>query len=858
MQRAWAIDGLIVNDGTSLRSVLTGGVGLPQATVRLARRYGRWPVAAGVDRPGMRLSLMTLFKHAIRAMRYAARRNVLQCLNPELEVARRLVVTDTIIEGVGRGGMLLALGPWDVYQDGDGDWHARDLLQPDTVEADITALGDFADGRGAYTRGVEVTGSTVISLDDDVGLISGVDTLSFRIVVQMPYAHDSGGWPGARNYLWDARGASDSHRIGLYYDTADDRFKLYVNGAVRLESAVQTFGAGDWMEIVVTLDYASDVYTMYLAGASVDTDATALTAPTLTAWRIGSDYAGTQRGDFVIQEYQVAGVVLTAAAVEAVNGGDLRARWMDVLCEASQPWAPGGIPSDRGVVSSLVVDGDVRWRSRDGDKHVWSITSGTDSETVTVDSDDDVYPVLRITPKQAKSSGYAYRRWVPVIWTVGQAYSKYPCMIGTLDTAALVTAGKAQADGDDFRVLVDGTETDRWFGDSGTAQFNQTATKTWVNLDFQAGWEGTLEAAIGSGDTVDSIDVNEDISAVPSSGILVAYSGSDYEAFTYTGKNESERRFTGVSRAAKGTSALTLGAGASIYWVQHDVWLVYGNSGVGAPTQDDDYKPAFDLGDSTNTSWVYEGFGEDDGLRTGQWVRSVVDGSPTFYGGNHGASADPWIELGISASGAGHGRIYMYNPCGITNANFTNGEKRSDNKNRYDAYIKSRVSGSSHWGVEYQIPFPMADNVWESWSCDVGLASSSLCVALECYSEMGTTNDVEVADCTLTLNSSNVPTHEIGDEIGSYELDCIIANETTEEGIALNLTMGLETLEVDTDNETIILLADGSSQIQALTLIGGARPNWLRLVDGENELTFEDAGTVELEVVLVWDRRLFE
>jgi len=87
----------------------------------------------------------------------------------------------------------------------------------------------------------------------------------------------------------------------------------------------------------------------------------------------------------------------------------------------------------------------------------------------------------------------------------------------------------------------------------------------------------------------------------------------------------------------------------------------------------------------------------------------------------------------------------------------------------------------------------------------------------------------------------------------------VIENTATGDSIALSLVMGLdETLEVDTDGKTVTLLADGSGQLQALTLVGGARRDWLRLVDGENELSFEDTGTEELEIVLVWDRRLFE
>ena len=118
---------------------------------------------------------------------------------------------------------------------------------------------------------------------------------------------------------------------------------------------------------------------------------------------------------------------------------------------------------------------------------------------------------------------------------------------------------------------------------------------------------------------------------------------------------------------------------------------------------------------------------------------------------------------------------------------------------------------------------------------------------------------VECGDVTLTLDSSTTPTHSIGDEQGNYSLECTITNATTGDAIELGLPMALDqTLEMDTDEKTVTLLDGCSSQVQALTLVGGARRDWLRLVPGENELEFEDAGTEEMEILLLWDRRLFE
>jgi hypothetical protein len=551
---------------------------------------------------------------------------------------------------------------------------------------------------------------------------------------------------------------------------------------------------------------------------------------------------------------------LTSSEVAALYaaGSGWGARHVNVLVETIQPWTVGGRPNDRGFVSTLAVDGDARWRSRAGDLAYWYVRA--DSAEIVVDNqgDDDAYPVLTLTPATAKSSGYSYRRWVPVVWLADEGYTQYPIMLGPFDTGALVTAGKAQNDGDDWRVEVDGVQTDRWFGSS-TAAFNQSTTKTWANLNFQAGQQATLATAIGAGDSIDSIEVNEDISGFPSAGILLLDNGSNTEAFVYTSKNNDTKTFLGVTRTARGSTARAFSVSDDVYWVQHDVWIIYGNSSVTAPTQDDDYQPAFNLTSSTNTSWVYADFGEDDGLRSGQWTRS---GGAIFYDANQGGNADPWEEMGIQFLPQEDGHYQLYNPCGITNVNFTNGEKRAQDKTLFKAGIRSSSNGVT-FATEYSIPAPSSDNTWESWSRNEALASGAQYVRLSCNpgsvgSPTVLTSEVEAADCTVTLNSSYTPDVSIGSEQGNYSLAATITNETTGDAVTITMTMALDqVLEVDTDRKTVTLLDDGSGQLQAREL-DTVRQDWLRLISGENTLTFEDTGTQEVLVGVVWDRRGME
>jgi hypothetical protein len=1042
-QRPWAIDSLIIYDDDNLRSRLIGGMGLPTASAVFSARYGRRPAIGGLSRPEHRVVLETYFKYATAAARKAARTDLLQHLNPELEQTVRLTAVDEVIPGVARDGVLLAMGPWDVYCDDDGDWHVRDLLRPDDFEADLTGGWQIGEDGGLQlyeattnlvtnpsgeigTTGWASFGNNTVERSSDrakfgnhslkcsyvdnanavayygITLTAAAHTASVWIWVPSSYSgtdielwmsnfsdiggpgvnqvtanvdmgirdewqrvtvtgtpaagdlsgqiyiRDNGGmssgdyvyidgilceakayataycdgslgpghsWSGdphestssrtgaecnlddhaaelvndqmticgwcvigtlpsstgIRARLIDLIGADNDSRIQVAFFNSN-KLSLYVDGDWRVsEIGSGSLSFGDEIFWCATVDFDEDEYSLFMVEADgtlyTDSDDTSLSTPVVTQGNLGSANDTVGRINGVLDDVLILNRVLSAsekAAWYAHGRGVLNARRLDVLCEAAMPWAPGGITTDLGVVATLAVDKEVRWRQRDGDVHFWRVYDDTGEATVEVDSDDDVYPVFRFTPKTAKTGDYAYRRWVPVIWTADAPFTNYPYMLGTFDTAALVSASKAQSDGDDWRVLVDGAETDRWFGDSGTSQFNQTATKTWTNLSFQAGQQVTLEAAIGSGDTVDSIDVNEDISGFPSAGILLLDNGSNTEAFTYTGKNDAERRFTGVTRAAKGTTARAFSANDDVYWIQHDVWITYGNASVSAPTQDDDYKPVFDLASSTNTSWVYEEFGEDDGLRSGAWTCpegvKTPGGTAAGYGGNQATHTDLWVEIGLFVIDTLSAiRFYLYNPCGIANANFTNGEKRSDDKTKWVGEVQSSSNGTS-WTTEYSIPAPSVNSTWESWSRNEALTSGATYAAIMCRMSSGWPQcELEAADCTLTLDSSNTPTHEIGDELGNYNLDCTIENETTGDSVEIAMTMGLdETLEVDTYHKTITLLADGTSQMQALTLVGGARRDWLRLVDGENDLSYSDTGTEELQIDILWDRRLFE
>lgn len=353
---------------------------------------------------------------------------------------------------------------------------------------------------------------------------------------------------------------------------------------------------------------------------------------------------------------------------------------------------------------------------------------------------------------------YDYQRWIPIRWNsneLGNNYYPTDIVDNGFDTAAEVVAGHMLASGNDLRVFDGATEIDRWLQD-----MNDPTTQIWCNLNFTARAEGTITASILPTGTIPAITINEVTTGFPASGIFIIGT----EAFEYTTKDNATKTFSGITRAIRGTALAAHIVGDTLWWVQHDLWIKYGDPGAGAPVVDNNYQPAFQLS-SLNNSHIYQIFGEDDGLRTAQWDFTAILGS-TFYGGNRGALANPWIEVGINSIGGTLGRTWVYNPCGISNANFTNGEKYLEDLVFGGTLLIQSSVDNIVWILEFTIPLPAVAMNWEPWNRNEVITGGSLYVGLRGGSgNIFAGGYLEAADCTLTI--ANPPTLTIGDEQGA-------------------------------------------------------------------------------------------
>lgn len=546
--------------------------------------------------------------------------------------------------------------------------------------------------------------------------------------------------------------------------------------------------------------------------------------------------------------------------IVADNDGS-NTRYVLALCESLQE-APGSAATE--FVATMAVDGDVRWRAAAGaSEDTWNVGSSGATTVVANNGEDEAYPIFTITPRSGKSGGYLYRRWIPVRWNADTAALLYPVNLTNvaLDTAALVSGGKMQADGDDLRVRVNGVEVDRWLN-----LINTTTTSVWANLDFQPRQEVTLATAIASSGAVTTIEVNEDIGDFPTAGIVMI----DSEAFTYQSRDEFAKTFSGVSRAARSTSMAAHSAAATVWWVQNDVYLLYGDSTATAPTVPDTYKPMLDLG-FPNDNWYVIRFGSFDYPdRRPQWSygADLRPNSVTKYYAPQSPEddpVDPWTAVGLwlaaNQEQPGQARAWwqFYNPCGVTDINLAEIDVFQDSDLSYWDELGVYAAGADGtFALQEVVTAPDTHTTWQLRSVTtLVLPADTQYLRFRLQNTTDAYYDSQMDVYELDVEIDNYPTVTIGSEASNYDLSATLTNNTTGQAITLTFAMSIDDpLVVDTDGKTVTD-EGGNSQLAALAL-SSVRRDWLKLIAGNNTLQYDETGVTDVDVDWSFEERYYD
>jgi hypothetical protein len=508
------------------------------------------------------------------------------------------------------------------------------------------------------------------------------------------------------------------------------------------------------------------------------------------------------------------------------------------------------------------------WRLVTAGSSTWNITASGQTASVTNAGNINVPPVFTITPTTTKAAGLSYRRWVCIYNNLDVSFNE-PIDItsrtsggGGFDTATLTTA-KMQADGDDLRIWQDGAEIDRWLSGMDSA-----TTQIWINPGLSPRHEGTLAANLANSGTAVTVTFAQTktnratLERMKKARNPVFLIGS--EAFTYSPANVNTvlYQITSCSRAQKGTSYAAHTAGDIIRHIEHDTWILYGDSTLGAPDVDDDNKPMFDL-DSLNTAWDYTYYYDTSAARPAAWQGSVAgtkSGLSYLFTGDLNAFADPATHLGMSITGSPSG----YNTTGetatlfwtlshvggITGVTFS-GSKYATNSWPQVAGLQ-RLQDNVAWFTESNQAVPSLTYTWETFGpASVSLASpypKSVRFAVDGSLAPGAGEQAlaEFDTVTVSIDNTYLPTVTIGAEASVNFFDFILTNNTSGDYIRIKTPCPVNTvLTVDCEAKSATL-ADGSRVSVALS---SNRDGWLDLKPGANTLQFDDTGTVAVTVV---------
>ncbi|CAK0773792.1 conserved hypothetical protein [Gammaproteobacteria bacterium] len=532
--------------------------------------------------------------------------------------------------------------------------------------------------------------------------------------------------------------------------------------------------------------------------------------------------------------------------------------------------------SRNGVFTVIFQSEDTCWRKVTATSDSWAVTASGDKKNLTVGGYSPTRLSLSITPTQLPAAGYAYARLYQLVNAPLYAYGLRPWCVA-IDTAALVSGGKMQADGDDIVVVVDGVVVNRWLAD-----INTNHTHIWFNINLSAGQNLTLLTPVSNTGTISTLAFQKTtnnkaaLSAMPTRG----YVQHGTEWFEYTGKDLSNYKLTGITRTALGT-AIAAHALADVFsWIEHSIFILHGNSAATAPSLvDAGYdatKPVFDLSASDNTTWVYTAstkfYDPESPNRTGAWKASITKiGNVTDVYNNSGnvEGAAPamgmrigtWYKTGKATAEKATLTWLLNNPGGITTVSMTGRKYR--NTTLWPAVAAAKLERSKNGSTFYEVwneATPTALTTWEAITHAGSAITGNMATVRFSFignfaAQADTDGYYEVVTATVVFVSANQPTGTLGSERANYLLTITIKNNTSGDAISLLFPMQLNVALV-LDGEAYTVLYGGVNAAAALNLDDPSRAAWIRLnPNAVNELEISGENVASLTILPSWYER---
>lgn len=528
--------------------------------------------------------------------------------------------------------------------------------------------------------------------------------------------------------------------------------------------------------------------------------------------------------------------------------------------------------------TALLNTGWSRWRAVTADTDSWSLTGTGGTKTISVSGDDETALSMVLTPTVETVAGYKQQQLYRLVPTDNITFGLRPWCI-TLNTAALVSGGKMQADCDDLRIWLDDQEAKRWIVNP-----NNASTKIWFNVNMHRGARLTLRTAVASSGAITWLNFKKDttnkakMQKMPNQGIV--YHGTEW--FAYSQKDLTGVRLRVEERGVYNTTEQAHSVGDSFDFIPAAIRVVYNNSSATSPSLDDenydDTKPLFDLSSSDNTSWVWTAsslfYDPDRPNRPGGWKPSITKlGTESKYywvkqdaesgDAAMGMQLGAWLKNEVwQAERAVVAWAFSDRTCMQTVT--VNGQKwRNKGKWPNDLTALQRSVNGQTWFTIFDETQPGSVTTWMNLSVNStpqSIASTTKHLRAIFSRVLGAAESAlalyEIQTCTIAFTSANIPSGTLLGEQLNYPMDVTITNNATGEGIDLKRPMRInKSLALDAEAHTVRY--NNTNSYNALILDDESRTTWIRLPVGSNQLqlTGEDVGT--LGIALSWYRRRF-
>lgn len=440
---------------------------------------------------------------------------------------------------------------------------------------------------------------------------------------------------------------------------------------------------------------------------------------------------------------------------------------------------------------------------------------------------------------------------------------------------AVMKFSQLMANGQDLRVQMNREFVDYW-----VSGINTSSTKIWIVPKFGAKIElvqsGAISNATAAPFTVNVTRTAANLAALkrlPSSFIFKI----DNEIFYGGSVDAVNYKFTCTARAQRGTSAATHATGGTIRWIEHDIYLLWGNALAEAAEVDDTRKPMLNLSSSTNTSWVHAEFASDDGLRSAGWKSAVIKqvGTESYlYTDTQGALADPATVMGMAIKPFMYNGVLkpetftyawqLYHPGGFTTATASGSKRRLSTDWPATMAFQKSADGKT-WITVWNEATPSSSGSFGALTSHSGVSlGAGTWRYVRFYGNgslkatVGNEADMEAADTTMVITSASVLQQAVTTTPeNTYYLDATLTVDETDEAFTLKGVAAVgSVIVVNCDAET--LTVDGVEGTIGI-FFNTVREGWLDIPSPEQSATctliYEETGVANVSVSTGWEDR---